>query len=197
VLVSSGGYAGPHASAHLSSFAATWATDTHREKLVERFWLELPPREKSAVLRGSDIWCVPVVALKQTLGQLAASGADAPRREARTILLNYARRIDSTEAAVRRAVAAGLNELAPIIESLCPTQLPEDLSRGTLKALEKETTPETAALLAAFLENLGRVAVTRGDYAGFESILDTLEKAPHDVAHDHISALAHRLRARA
>jgi hypothetical protein len=193
VLVNSGGYAGPHASAHLSSFAATWATDTHREKLVERFWLELPPREKSAVLRGSDIWCVPVVALKQTLGQLAASGADAPRREARTILLNYARRIDSTEAAVRRAVAAGLNELAPIIESLWPNQVPEDLSRGTLKALEKETTPETAALLAAFLENLGRVAVTRGDYAGFESILDTLEKAPHDVAHDHISALAHRL----
>jgi hypothetical protein len=48
-------------------------------------------------------------------------------------------------------------------------------------------------LLAAFLENLGRVAVIRGDYAGFESILDALEKEPHDVAHDHISALAHRL----
>lgn len=193
VLVTAGGYTGPHASAHLSSFASTWAADTHREKLIEKFWLELPPREKSAVLRGSDVWCVSIVALKQNLGQLAASGADAPRREARNILLNYARRIDSTEAAVRRAVAAGLNELAPIIESLWPNQVPEDLSRGTLKALEKETTPETAALLAAFLENLGRVAVTRGDYAGFESILDTLEKAPHDVAHDHISALAHRL----
>src|SRR5467141_3127081 len=193
VLVTAGGYTGPHASAHLSSFASTWAADTHREKLIEKFWLELPPREKSAVLRGSDVWCVPIVALKQNLGQLSASGADAPRREARNTLLNYARRIDSTEAAVRRAVAAGLNELAPIIESLWPNQVPEDLSRGTLKALEKETTPQTAALLAAFLENLGRVAVTRGDYAGFEFILDALEKAPHDVAHDHISALAHRL----
>src|SRR5467141_878898 len=193
VLVTAGGYTGPHTSAHLSSFASTWAADTHREKLIERFWLELPPREKPAVLRGSDVWCVPIVALKQNLGQLSASGADAPRREARNTLLNYARRIDSTEAAVRRAVAAGLNELAPIIESLWPNQVPEDLSRGTLKALEKETTPQTAALLAAFLENLGRVAVTRGDYAGFEFILDALEKAPHDVAHDHISALAHRL----
>ena len=193
VLVNAGGYSGPHASAHLSSFASAWATDTHREKLIEKFWLELPPREKSAVLRGSDVWCVPIVALKQNLGQLAASGADAPRREARTILLNYARRIDSAEGGVRRAVAAGLNELASIIESLWPNQVPEDLSRGTLKALEKETTPETAALLAAFLENLGRVAVTRGDYASFEFILDALEKAPHDVAHDHISALAHRL----
>jgi len=173
--------------------AAIWATDTHREKLTEKFWLELPPREKSAVLRGTDVWCVPIVALKQNLGQLAASGADAPRREARNILLNYARRIDSADAVVRRAVAAGLNEFAPIIESLWPNQLPEDLSRATLKALEKETTPQTAALLAAFLENLGRVAVTRGDYAGFELILDTLEKSPHDVAHDHISALAHRL----
>jgi hypothetical protein len=193
VLVTAGGYTGPHASAHLSSFAATWANDTYREKLIEKFWLELPPREKSAVLRGADVWCVPIVALKQNLGQLAASGADAPRREARNILLNYARRIDSPEASVRRTVAAGLNELASIIESLWPNQVPEDLSKGALQALEKETTPQTAALLAAFLENLGRVAVTRGDYASFESILDTLEKEPHDVAHDHISALAHRL----
>jgi hypothetical protein len=193
VLVTAGGYTGPHASAHLSSFASTWAADAHREKLMERFWLELPPREKSAVLRGADVWCVPIVALKQNLGQLAASGADAPRREARNILLNYARRIDSNEAGVRRAVAAGLNELAPVLESLWPNQVPEDLSRGALKALEKETTPETAALLAAFLENLGRVAVIRGDYAGFECILDALEKAPHDVAHDHISSLVHRL----
>jgi PilZ domain len=193
VLVTAGGYTGPHSSAHLSSFAAIWATDTHREKLMEKFWIELPPREKSGVLRGPDVWCVPIVALKQNLGQLAGSGADAPRREARNILLNYARRIDSSDAGVRRTVAAGLNEFASIIESLWPNQLPEELSRAMLKALEKETTPQSAALLAAFLENLGRVAVTRGDYASFELILDTLEKAPHDVAHDHISALAHRL----
>ncbi len=193
VLVTSGGYSGPHASAHLSSFASTWATETHREKLIEKFWLELPPREKSAVLRGQDVWCVPIVAIKQNLGQLAASGADAPRREARNILLNYARRIDSPDPSVRRVVSAGLNELSAIIESLWPNQVPDDLSRGTLKALEKETKPETAALLAAFLEHLGRVAVIRGDYAGFESILSALEKEPHDVAHDHISALAHRL----
>ncbi len=193
VLVASGGYAGPHASAHLSSFASTWATDTYREKLIEKFWLELPPREKSAVMRGPDVWCVPIVALKQTLGQLAAAGADATRREARNILLNYIRRIDHQDSGARRAVAAGLNELSAIIESLWPNQVPEELSRGILKALEKETAPETAALLAAFLETLGRLAVARADYAAFESILDALEKSPHDRAHDHLSTLAHRL----
>jgi hypothetical protein len=193
VLVNAGGYSGPHSSAHLTSFATTWATDTHREKLVERFWLELPPREKSAVMRGADVWCVPIVALRQTLGQLADAGADAPRREARNILLNYARRIENEEGAARRSIAAGLNELTPIIESLWPNQLPEDLSRGTLKALEKETVPEAAALLAAFLETLGRVAVNRGDYTGFEGILIGLEKTPKDREHDHMSALAHRL----
>ena len=193
VVVSSGGYSGPHASAHLSALASTWASDTHREKLVEQFWAELPPREKSAVLRGSDVWCVPITVLKQSLTQLAATGADAPRREARNILLNYARRIENAEAGIRRVIAAGLNELAPIVESLWPNQVPDDLSKGALKALEKETTPETAALLAAFLESLGRVAVTRGDFLGFEMILEALEKAPRDVAHDHISALAHRL----
>ena len=193
VLVSSGGYTGPHSSQHLTLLAAAWANDTHREQIVDKFWLELPPREKSAVLRGVDVWCVPVVALKRTLGQLAETGADAPRREARNILLNYSRRVENENASARRAVAAGLNEMTPIIESLWPNQLPEDLRRGTMKALEKETIPETAALLAAFLETLGRVAVTRGDYSGFENILVGLERVPKDQEHDHMSALAHRL----
>ena len=193
VLVSSGGYTGPHSSQHLSLLAAAWANDTHREQIVEKFWLELPAREKSAVLRGTDVWCVPIVALKRTLGQLAETGADAPRREARNILLNYSRRVENENASARRAVAAGLNEMTPIIESLWPNQLPEDLSRGTMKALEKETIPETAALLAAFLETLGRVAVTRGDYAGFENILVGLERVPKDTEHDHMAALARGL----
>ena len=193
VLVSSGGYTGPHSSQHLSLLAAAWANDTHREQIVEKFWLELPAREKSAVLRGTDVWCVPIVALKRTLGQLAETGADAPRREARNILLNYSRRVENENASARRAVAAGLNEMTPIVESLWPNQLPEDLSRGTMKALEKETIPETAALLAAFLETLGRVAVTRGDYAGFENILVGLERVPKDTEHDHMAALARGL----
>src|SRR2546422_8466728 len=37
VIVSSGGYSGPHSSQHLSSLAVTWATDTHRENLIDRF----------------------------------------------------------------------------------------------------------------------------------------------------------------
>src|SRR5260370_191102 len=54
VIVQAGGYSGPHSSQHLSSLAVTWATDTHREQLIDRFWRELSPREKSAVLRGAD-----------------------------------------------------------------------------------------------------------------------------------------------
>src|SRR5258708_36788099 len=107
---------------------------------------------------GRDVGGFPIVAPKQPLGQLAAPGADAPRREARNILLNYIRRIDHQDSGARRAVAAGLNELSAIIESLWPNQVPEELSRGILKALEKETAPETAALLAAFLETSVRFA---------------------------------------
>jgi len=193
VIVSSGGYSGPHSSQHLSSLAVTWATDTHRENLIDRFWMELPAREKSAVLRGADVWCVPVPALSQTLGQLADAGADAPRREARNIVMNYARRLEHVEASARRCVAAGLNELTSTIESLWPNQVPEDLSRGALKALDKETTPETAGLLAAFVESLGRIAVNRADYGGFEAILTSLENAPRDKEHDHMAALGSRL----
>ena len=193
VLVESGAYTGPHASQHLSSLAVSWASDPHREQVIDRFWLELPAREKSAVLRGPDVWCVPIAALRQTLGQLVDTGADAPRREARSLVLNYLRRLDLPDASARRSVAAGLNELVPILESLWPNQLPEELSRSAMKALEEETAPETGALLAALVEALGRIAVNRADFAGFELILSGLERAPRDKEHDHIAALAKRL----
>ena len=193
VLVAAGGYAGPHSSQHLSSLATIWSTEAHRERYLEKFWTEIPPREKAAVLRGHEIWCVPCPALRQTLAALADSGADAPRREARSILLNYARRLEVESAEIRRSIAAGLNDLSTIIESLWPNQLPEDLSRGAMKALEKERTPETAALLAAFLEALGRVAVTRGDFGGLEAILLGLEKTPREPQFEHLQALAQRL----
>ena len=193
VLVESGAYTGPHASQHLSSLAVAWAADKHREQLMNRFWLELPAREKSAVVRGPDVWCVPVAALKQTLGQLVDTGADAPRREARSIVLNYLRSLELPEASARRLVAAGLNELVPLFESLWPNQFPEELSRSAMKALQVETAPETAALLAALVESLGRIAVTRADYGGFEFILTSLERAPRDKEHDHMTALATRL----
>jgi hypothetical protein len=193
ILVNSGGYQGPHSSQHLSSLATAWAGDAYREQIVEKFWQELPPREKSAVMRGPEIWCVPITAIRQTLRQLVDTGADAPRREARTILLNYARRLEHEEGNARRTVAAGLGELTPLLESLWPNQLPEELSRGTLTALSKETMPDTTALLASFLETLGRIAVTRGDFGGFENILIGLERVPRDAEHEHMTALGQRL----
>src|SRR2546429_3066129 len=176
----------------LSSLAVTWASDTHCDQVIDRFWLELPAREKSAVVRGPDVWCVPIAALRQTLGQLVETGADAPRREARSMVLNYLRRLDLPDASARRSVAAGLKELVPILESLWPNQLPEELSRSAMKALQEETAPETAALLAALVEALGRIAVNRADFAGFELILTGLERSPRDKEHEHMAALAKR-----
>jgi len=193
ILVSAGGYTGPHASQHLSSLASAWADEAHQETLTERFWMELPPREKSAMLRGTAVWCVPVSAIRSALLQLAEGGVDAPRREARNILLNYSRRLETPDAAARRTVAAGLNELSSVIESLWPNQLPEELNRCALKTLEQESVPETAALLSAFLEMLGRIAVTRGDYSGLEGVLLGLEKPPREPRFEHMHALAHRL----
>jgi len=193
VLVAAGGYSGPHSSQHLSSLSTTWSTEAHREGMIEKFWTAMPARERTGVLRGPDVWCVPVTALRQTLVQLADSGADAPRREARNLLLNYARRLDLTDPSARRSVAAGLNDLTGVIGSLWPNQVPEELSRLALKALENEGVPESAALLAAFLESLGRIAVTRADYAGLEAILLGLEKSPRELQFEHMHALAQRL----
>jgi hypothetical protein len=183
----------PSPSAKQSSLAAMWSAESYREKLVTRFWLELPPREKSLVLRGPDLWSVPVVALRQTLGNLADAGADAPRREARHIVLNYARRLEHEDPRARQAVAAGLNEFLPIIESLWPNQLPEDLSKVALTALQIERQPQTSAALATFIESLSHIAVVRGDYAGFESILLALEQSSGDFDQANLSTLAKRL----
>jgi hypothetical protein len=201
VLVAAGKFPGadapgnqtPSPSTMQSSLASTWAADGYREKLVTRFWLELPPREKSLVLRGPDLWCVPVLALRQTLGNLANAGADAPRREARHIVLNYARRLAHQDSRARQAVAAGLNELWPIIESLWPNQLPEDLSKGALAALRIEREPQTASALATFIESLGHLAVVRGDYEGFEAMLLALEQSSGDFDHASLSTLTKHL----
>jgi PilZ domain len=188
-----GGSRTPAPSMTQSSLAATWAAESYRERLVTRFWLELPPREKSLVLRGPDLWSVPVLALRQTLGNLADAGADAPRREARHIVLNYARRLEHQDSRARQAVAAGLNELWPIIESLWPNQLPEDLSKGALAALRIEREPQTASALATFIESLSHLAVVRGDYESFEAIVLALEQPFRDFDHANVSVLAKRL----
>ncbi len=183
----------PSPSVMVSSLAATWAAESYREKLVTRFWLELPPREKSLVLRGPDLWSVPVLALRQTLGNLADAGADAPRREARHIVLNYARRLEHEDPRARQTVAAGLNEFLPIIESLWPNQLPEDLNKVALAALRIEREPQTAAALATFIESLSNIAVVRGDYDSFEAMLLALEQSSRDFDPANPSALAKRL----
>jgi hypothetical protein len=188
-----GGSRTPAPSIMQSSLAATWAAESYRERLVTRFWLELPPREKSLVLRGPDLWSVPVLALRQTLGNLADAGADAPRREARHIVLNYTRRLEHQDSRARQAVVAGLNELWPIIESLWPNQLPEDLSKGALAALRIEREPRTASELATFIESLSHLAVVRGDYESFEAIVLALEQPFRDFEHGNVSGLAKRL----
>jgi hypothetical protein len=201
VLVAAGKFPGadapgnrsPTPSMMQSSLAATWAAENYRENLVTRFWLELPAREKSLVLRGPDLWSVPVLALRQTLGHLADAGADAPRREARHIVLNYARRLEHQDSRARQAVAGGLNELWPIVESLWPNQLPEDLSKGALAALRIEREPQTASALATFIESLGNLAVVRGDYEAFEAILQALEQPSRDFDHASLSTLTKRL----
>ncbi|HXN24308.1 MAG TPA: PilZ domain-containing protein [Candidatus Dormibacteraeota bacterium] len=192
-LVAAGGYTGPHSSQHLTTLAAHWANEAYREGLVKRFWTELAPREKSSVLRSSNVWCVPVAALRQALEQLGDAGADASRREARLVLLNYARCLENESVHARRAAAAGLCDLQGLTERFWPHQLPEELSRGVLRALSNETIPEIAALLAALTENLARLAVERSDFPAFETILVALEQAPRDDEHAHLAALATRL----
>jgi len=171
--------------------------ETRVAGLCERFWNKLPARVKAKILRSRDAWCVPAAVVGRYLEPLAAAAetkkAEAAGREGRAVLLAYARCLESEEGKARRAVAAGLAEIAPQIERLWPHASAADFGRGIVHALLLETSPGIAGLLSAVVENLARVSMVRREYTEFERILDLLESAPRDNDHAHISTLVERI----
>ena len=119
--------------------------------------------------------------------------ADAAAREGRTVLLAYARCLESEESKPRRTVAAGLAEIAPQMERLWPHPSAADFGQGIVQALLWETSPGIAGLLSAVVEKLSRTSLLKREYAEFERILEALEAAPRDEEHAHISTLIERI----
>ena len=163
----------------------------------EKFWNALPARVKAKTLRSRDAWCVPATVVARFLEPLAAAAekkkADAAAREGRTVLLAYARCLESEESKPRRTVAAGLAEIAPQMERLWPHPSAADFGQGIVQALLRETSPGIAGLLSAVVEKLARTSLLKRDYAEFERILESLEAAPRDDEHAHISTLVERI----
>ncbi|MGH9816800.1 MAG: PilZ domain-containing protein, partial [Candidatus Acidiferrales bacterium] len=178
VLVREMGVSGLRSKRH---HGAKWTDESYAESLHERFWDELPAHDKSQVLTGRGAWCVPVPALRTYLGQLATAGGE---RQARFLLLNYARGLEAKESRVRLAVATGLSELSELIASLWPPSsgAPRELARTLLRVLPTEPAPEVASVLAGVLDGLTRQAIERRDFSELEYLLDTLEKAPRPDA---------------
>ncbi|MGH9790375.1 MAG: PilZ domain-containing protein [Candidatus Acidiferrales bacterium] len=171
---------------------AKWTDDSYAESLLERFWDELPANDKAHVLTGREAWCVPVPTLRTYLEQLATAGGE---RQARFLLLNYARGLEAEESRVRLAVATGLSELSHLIAALWPPSsgAPRELARTLLRALPAEPAPEVASVLAGVLDGLARQAVERRDFAELEYLLDTLDKAPRNGSHQLVNTIMQRM----
>lgn len=170
--------------------------ETRVAALCEKFWNALPAREKTRTLRGHDAWCVPAAVVARFLEPLAAAESkksEAAGREGRSVLLSYAKCLESEEGKARRSVAAGLAELAQQIERLWPHGSATEFGRGIVQALLRETSPGIAGLLSAVVENLARVSLAKREYAEFERILETLESSPRDEEHAHIATLVARI----
>jgi hypothetical protein len=167
------------------------------ESLHERFWEDLPAREKAALLRGPDAWCVPASVVARHIERLLDAGrsshGDAPTRESRIVIVNYARALESDEARARRKAAGGLAEMLPIVANLWRDASPIELNRAAVRSLVAEESAGIAGLSVALVENLAGHAVQRSDFAEFERILSAIEAAPRDEEHSHISELAARL----
>jgi hypothetical protein len=178
-------------------FGSAQHDETRVASLCERFWAMLPAREKAKTLRRPDSWCVPAAVAAKYLEPLALAAegkkSEAAGREGRAVLLAYARCLESEEGKVRRAVAAGLGELAPQIARLWPHPSISEFGRGIVQTLLVETSPGIAGLLSAVVENLARVSLTKHDYTEFERMLEALESAPRDDEHAHISTLVGRI----
>ena len=118
---------------------------------------------------------------------------EASPEEGRATLLSYARCLQSEENKARRAVAAGLAEIAPQIDRLWPHPSAVDFGRDIVRALLAESSPGIAGLLSAAVENLARISLVKRQYAEFERILEALEAAPRDDEHAHIATLVGRI----
>jgi hypothetical protein len=172
--------------------------DEHRvSSLCEKFWSALPARVKAKTLRSRDAWCVPATVVARFLEPLAAAAekkkSDAAAREGRTVLMAYARCLESEEGKARRTVATSLAEIASQMERLWPHPSAADFGRGIVQALLRETSPGIAGLLSAVVEKLARTSLSKREYAEFERILEALEAAPRDDEHAHISTLVGRI----
>lgn len=174
----------------LAARAAGAPDEVFAECLQERFWAGLTPEETTAVLRSREAWCVPVAALAGLLEELADAGG---ARDAKSLMLGYARCLSSEQTSARLAAATGLSELAVAIERLWPDQFPAELSRSALRALVAEAAPEAAAILSAVVDHLARLAIRHRAYGELESILETLEQGPRSPQRAHLPALAQRL----
>jgi len=165
--------------------------------LREKFWSALPARVKAIALRSQNAWCVPASVVAGFLEPLAEASekkkSDAAGREARSILLAYAKCLESEESKPRRAVAAGLAEIAPQLERLWPHSSMAEFGQGVVHALLLEHSPGIAGLLSAVVEHLARISLVKREYAEFERILEPLEAAPHDDEHAHIAILVGRI----
>lgn len=122
-----------------------------------------------------------------------SSHGDAPVRESRIVLVNYARALESAQPRARRTAAAGLVELLPVISRLWRDSSPVELDRVASRSLVAEESPGIAGISVLLVEKLAGHAASRGDFAEFERILAAVESAPRDSAHAHLSALSVRL----
>jgi len=181
----------------ISRYGGSQYDEVRVSVLCEKFWNAQPARVKAKVLRSADAWSVPAAIVARFLEPLAASAAkkksDAAASTGRSVLLAYARSLESEESKPRRTVAAGLSEIAPQLDRLWPHPSIADFGRGVVHALLLETSPGIAGLLSAVVENLARTALLKREYAEFERIVDPLEAAPRDDEHAHIATLVGRI----
>ncbi len=87
-------------------------------------------------------------------------------------------------------MATGLSEIRAADGTIVAASLDRGIwVAGVVQALLKETSPGIAGLLSAAVEKFARASTAKKEYGEFERILETLESAPKDDEHAHISTL--------
>jgi len=200
-LVANQGVASSGADGFQGLVDARWGPEAYAEYLHDCFWEMLPAEAVESVLRSRQAWCTAPAAILKLLEKRLRAGAE---REARLLLLSYARCAESADASARRAVAAGLMDLLPAVARLWPPELQRrrpdsesswlaQICRPLVRALVRETVPETAGMLAAALDHLVQSAIQQGDCAVLGFVLDVLEHAPRRADGESPGLLAREL----
>lgn len=148
----------------------------YTEVLAQKFWEEVPEEEREKILLSPKAWCIPA---RNVMAYVDLLRRRKNLDKAQQVLNNYASCITREDENVRRTVAAGLTELAPLFASGDERSL-INVVREVGVQLAQEKNPELQSLMSAAFVRLTQEAAHVRSYATAQRAVELVDYVETD-----------------